>query len=119
MKQTLNEYNKPFWVGASDETLFSSKYFHEVAPSKFEIDFAEEMGCAVDVQFAFHSNLGSITVLDRMTGFGFRDTETGYRAPDGKFWLASGHFDVRNLNPETIGDAISLIKENANNCRGE
>lgn len=74
-----------------------------------------------DEQWAFHSNLGSITVLDRMTGYGggVRDIETGYRAIDGKFWLASGNFDIRSQGCATVGEAIECIKRNANNMRGE
>ena len=62
-----------------------------------------------------------ITVLDRLTGWGdgtIRDIETGFKDEAGKFWLASGDFDIRN-NPElSIDDAISLIKDNANTCVG-
>jgi hypothetical protein len=59
-----------------------------------------------------------ITVLDRMTGWGggTRDVETGYTDKDGKFWLASGGFDIRHSEAKTIGEAIALIKENANTC---
>ena len=59
-----------------------------------------------------------ITVLDRMTGWGgsIRDVETGYTDKDGKFWLASGNFDIRRLDVKTIGEAIELIKGNANTC---
>lgn len=56
-----------------------------------------------------------------MTGYGcgVRDTETGFRDTDGKFWLASGMFDIRKMNVNTFGDAVSEIKKNANNCKGE
>jgi len=67
-------------------------------------------------QLYFHSNLGSLTILDRMTGFGFRDVETGYRDPDGKFWLASGQQDVLLSSAKTIGEAIEWVKTNANTC---
>ena len=30
-----------------------------------------------DTQIALHSNLGSLTVVDRLTGYGWRDVETG------------------------------------------
>jgi hypothetical protein len=59
-----------------------------------------------------------ITVLDRMTGFGWRDIETGYRDIEGKFWLASGDFDIRDYPELTITEAIAFIKKNANNCIG-
>ena len=45
-----------------------------------------------DILFAAKTDLGRITVLDRMTGYGHRDTETGFKDADGKFWLASGQF---------------------------
>lgn len=63
----------------------------------------------------------SLTVLDRMTGFGYRDIETGLRCHGtGRFWLASGHFDIRDylhrLNSED--EVIQLVKKRANNCFG-
>lgn len=61
---------------------------------------------------------GYISVLDRMTGFGYRDIETGYRDKDGLFWLASGNFDIREYPDYTVEEAIELIKVNANNCKG-
>jgi hypothetical protein len=59
-----------------------------------------------------------ITVLDRMTGWGggIRDVETGYTDEQGKFWLASGNFDIRKKNVKTLQEAIELIKGNANTC---
>jgi len=63
------------------------------------------------------------TVLDRMTGFGWRDIETGYRdnylAPLGtpNMWIATG-FDIRDYPHVTLEEAIQLIKENADVCRG-
>jgi hypothetical protein len=72
----------------------------------------------------FYLNLGGlerITVLDRLTGCGegdIRDIETGYKDKDGKFWLASGRFDIREFPELTIEEAISKIKSNANNCIG-
>lgn len=57
-----------------------------------------------------------ITVLNRMTGFGHRDVETGYTDKNGQFWLASGGFDIRRENFSSILEAIELIKENANTC---
>lgn len=68
---------------------------------------------------------GHISILDRMTGytgmygFGLRDTETGFRDKDGKFWLASGMFDIRDYATDTIPDAIRRIKKNSNTCRGQ
>lgn len=61
-----------------------------------------------------------ITVLDRLTGFGFgiRDIETGYKDDNGKFWLVSGNFDIRDYGSITIQEAIEYIKMNANACIG-
>lgn len=60
-----------------------------------------------------------ITILDRLTGWGcgdVRDVETGYKDHDGKFWLASGNFDVTKQGCVTVDNAITLIKANANTC---
>jgi len=66
------------------------------------------------------SDGGKITVLDRMTGWGYgvRDIETGYRDKDNKFWLASGNFDIREFPGLTISEAIEKIKLYANTCLG-
>ena len=72
-----------------------------------------------DTQIALHSNLGSLTVVDRLTGYGWRDVETGYSDPDGNFWLASGNQDVTMSNAKTIGEAIEWVKERANTCIGD
>ena len=71
-----------------------------------------------DSQYAHHAEWGSFTVLDRLTGFGYRDVETGFRDPDGRFWLASGNFSIRMFPELTIKEAIAKIKENANTCQG-
>ena len=104
MQKYINDYGKECYSGVTNDSIFSADLFHVV---KSPVD---------EVQVALHTNLGSITVLNRMTGYGFRDTETGFRDPDGRFWLASGQFDIRNESPETIGDAIRMIKNNANTC---
>lgn len=111
MERVTNEHGKLVLVGATLETEFTKELFHDV-------DMGEMRELEGDTQQAMHSSLGSITVLNRMTGFGWRDTETGYRDPDGKFWLASGNFDIRDYEVKTIGDAIELIKANANSCAG-
>ncbi len=59
---------------------------------------------------------GRITVLDRMTGYGDRDIESGYKDINSKFWLASGNCDVRLNDNFTVGDAVEWIKKNANTC---
>lgn len=63
------------------------QWFTEVEPTDI---LAEDLFQVVedtyeDYQVAFHCNLGSITVLDRLTGFGWRDAETGYRSPTEDF----------------------------------
>jgi len=72
-------------------------------------------------QRVIHTNLGTITVLDRMTGYGCgaMDTETGFRDMAGNFWLATGRMDVRRAGCKTFGDAIQWIKDNANTCTGD
>ena len=69
-----------------------------------------------DSQHAHHAPWGSITVVDRMTGFGWRDVETGFCDPDEVFWLATGNFDIRDFPDLSISEAIEWIKENANTC---
>jgi len=109
MEKYTNDYGKECYRGVELLSQFRSDLFHEV-----------ECAMTEDRQWALHTNLGSITVLDRETGFDFgrRDTETGYRDPDGKFWLASGMLDVRESDAKTIGEAIEWVKRNANNCVG-
>ncbi len=65
-------------------------------------------------------NGGSITVLDRMTGFGYRDVETGYRSPCGAFWLASGREDIRRYLAEfnNEDEMAQWVMDRANNCTG-
>lgn len=87
------------------------------------LSFAEVENTEDRQQWALHTNLGSLTVLDRQTGYsyGTRDTETGFREPrenGGKFWLASGMVDVRESGAETIGEAIEYVKRHANTCVG-
>lgn len=105
MEKYINEYGKECYRYVSEDDLFDSDLFHEVQDTYSD-----------DLSWALHTNLGSITVLDRMTGFGWRDVETGFRDQLGNFWLASGRFDIRDFECKTIGCAISLIKENANTC---
>lgn len=109
MNKTTNEHGNQVWVGVQENTPFDTSMFHEVDMTPID----------EDQQWALHTNLGSLTVLDRMTGFGFRDIETGFRDNDGEFWLASGNFDVRHSGAKTIGDAIEWIKRNANTCVGK
>lgn len=106
MKKYINEHGKPCYSGIDADTEMSKLEFH-TPKYKFESDN----------QLALHTNMGSITVLDRMTGFGVRDTETGYRSPEGGFYLSSGMMDVRDQNFKTIGEAIVWIQDNANTCK--
>lgn len=108
MEKYINEYGKECYRGATPDSPFSPELFHEV-------DMSWARG---DTQVALHTNLGSLTVVDRLTGFGYRDVETGFRDLDGKFWLASGHCDVRFSNCLTLGEAIEWVKSMANICRG-
>lgn len=115
MEKYTNKLGKECWKGITADSEFSSEIFHEVPPSIY--DLADD--CDRNYQYAFHSDLGSLTVLDRLTGFGWRDIETGFRDPDGKFWLASGKLDVRASKCKTVGEAIKWVKDNANTCTGE
>jgi len=107
MKKYTNESGKPAYSEVTNSTLFDTLEFHGV-----------DMPSEDDHQVAMHTNLGSLTVLRRMTGYGFSDVETGYRDADGKFWLASGNCDVRTSNAETIGEAIEWVKRWSNTCIG-
>ena len=108
MEKYINEYGKECYSDITEETILKDMEFHNVK---------SEYGD--NIQYALHTNLGSLTVLNRMTGYGFRDTETGYRDPEGKFWLASGDLDVRESGAKTIKDAIEWVKSYANTCVGE
>lgn len=74
-----------------------------------------------DERFTHHQpDGGRITVVDRMTGFGWRDIETGYRCPSGQFWLASGNCDIRDHLGEfnSDDDMAAWVISRANNCMG-
>lgn len=107
MERFINNNGKECFRGATIDTPFDVGLFHQVLPQLDE-----------DVQFALFTDIGAITVLDRLTGYyGYvRDTETGYRDMDGKFWLASGMCDVRESGAKTLGEAIVWIKSKANTC---
>ena len=106
MVKHTNEYGKECYKGVEPGTLLADLHFHDVERH------------AEDAQMALHTNLGSFTILDRLTGFGWRDVETGFRDMEGKFWLAAGSFDVRDFGAETVQEAIDLVKDNANVCIG-
>jgi hypothetical protein len=63
---------------------------------------------------------GRISVLDRMTGFGWRDVETGYRCPSGQWFLASGGYDIRDHLHELGSDEemTQWVIDRANTCTG-
>lgn len=109
MEQYINEFGKPVWKGVSLGDAFSKELFYTVyeATAYYETS-----------QWAFHSNLGSLTVIDKNRGYGNHDMETGYRDPEGKFWLASVGQDVRLSGVATVGDAIEWVKARANTCVG-
>ncbi len=71
--------------------------------------------------FACIDGVGRLSVLDRLTGYGYgvRDTETGFRSTDGKFWLVSGMFDIRDYPDLTIEEAVAKVKQWANICTGD
>lgn len=110
MEKYTNDHGKECYRDVTGSETFNPNLMHEV-----ELPYETE-----DVSFALHTNLGSITVVDRLTGFSgyVRDTESGFRDPEGRFWLASGMLDVRESGAKTISDAIDWIKNNANNCVG-
>ena len=101
-RQTHPENGRQFWIDATVNTHFDPALFEPI-PDQF----------GTNRQWALHTDIGSLTVLDRMTGFGFRDTETGFRAPDGAWWLASGNHDVRLSGAQTLGEAIEWAKRNS------
>jgi len=108
MIKTINEFGTPYYEGVLPSTrMIDMEFTHVPETSKL---FEE------DKQIALHTNLGSLTVLDRMTGFGWRDVETGFRDTEGNFWLASGDCDVCLSGVLTIGAAIDWVKERANTC---
>ena len=105
MEKYINEWGKECYRYIEPTDRFDESLF-------VEVDHHRDG----DTQYALHTNLGSITVLNRMTGFGWRDVETGYRDPLGNFWLASCNFDIRHEKCKTFSEAIELIKANSNNC---
>lgn len=64
---------------------------------------------------------GTITVVERLTGFGWWDIETGYRSPCGGFWLASGSCDIRDeLDTfDTEEGMIQWVITRSGNCTGQ
>ena len=114
MEKYINDWGKPCYKGATEDTPLNPDDFHMP-------DNQPEDGKS----YALHTNLGSLTVLFRVTGFtgidGYplKDVETGFRDTDGKFWLASGNCDVRKSGCKTLGEAIAWVKSGANSCKPE
>ena len=75
--------------------------------------------------YVYHCEIGRFTVLERTTGFTngegneVRDTETGFRDKDDKFWLASGMMDIRQHPDLTEEQAMQWVMLHANTCIGE
>jgi hypothetical protein len=105
MEKYTNESGKECYKDVEMFTPFDGSLFHEWKHNTHD-----------EYQRILHTNLGSLTVLDRMTGFGWRDTETGFRDPEGKFWLASGGVNVIASGCKTVGEAIDYVKTHANTC---
>lgn len=76
-----------------------------------------------DILYSFNAgHFGRVTVLDRMTGYGYRDTESALRtfngysdARYGEFYLTSGEFDIRDGLPMRFSLISQMLKETANN----
>ena len=107
MEKYTNEYGKECFRGVEPHTYIDVGDFHSV-PNQLDDDS----------QWVLHTNLGSLTVVRRLTGFGWWDTETGYRDVNGKFWLASGGYDVRDSGAKTMQEMIDWVKDRANTCVG-
>lgn len=110
MDKYTNECGKECFRNVTPDDEFGKELFHRIPDRDGYTSYDN------DKQWALHTNLGSLTVLDRMTGFGYRDVESGYRDPLGNFWLASGDIDVRYSGERTIGEAIEWVKRKANTC---
>ena len=106
MEKYINDYGKPCYKGVTNDSAISLNSFHVV-------EQGEEQS-----QYALHTNMGSITILHRLTGLGWYDTESGYRDTEGEFWLASGQYDVRYAGLTTMQEHIDWIKDRANTCIG-
>ena len=86
---------------------------------KTRISGTEEDG---DRLYSAYTELGRITILSRLTGWGdgdIRDTETGYKDTHSEFWLASGGFDIRDFPELTVEEAVIFIKKSATVCVGK
>ena len=85
-----------------------------------DVEWSIDTYCEGDnILYAYNFNGQRISVVDRLTGFGWRDVETGYRDEGDNFWLASGGFDIRDYPELSREEAILKIKQNANWCKDE
>jgi hypothetical protein len=85
------------------------------------VSFSSESFIETDsIHRAYLPSGGWITVVDRLTGFGWRDIETGYRSPCGGFWLASGGYDIRDCldNFNDPEEMAQWVIDRANTCTG-
>ena len=88
-----------------------------------ELTFKETTVTDEDTIYVAFVGNQRFTVLDRMTGFGWREIETGYCAnylaplEPPNMWIATG-LDIRNYPELTLTEAVKLIKEKADVCRG-
>ena len=106
IEKYTNDSGRECYRGVTRDTPFTAGMFHNP-------DWQPEGG----EQWALHTNLGSLTVVDRVTGFGWRDVESGYRNKEGLFWLASGHVNVMYSKAGTVGEAIDYVIAMSNACR--
>lgn len=87
-----------------------------------DVEWRKETMCGgEDTIFFGKTDFGTISVLNRMTGWGdgIRDIETGFKDVNGKFWLASGMFDIREFPVLSVEQGIEKIKQCANTCTGQ
>lgn len=65
-----------------------------------------------DTLWTAHTEFGRFTVLNRMTGYGYRDTETMFLPSKGALFNLAQGFDIRNFPDLNLEDAIEEIKRN-------
>lgn len=113
MERYINERGIPVWKDVEENSPFSAEMFHNV-------DLGHNEGA--NAMRALLSNLGSITVLNRLTsiqGHVVHDEETGFREPSGRFWLATEGCNVLDSDCKTWGEAVAWVKVRANACVGK
>lgn len=95
------------------KTEITKHEVNEDSPFNPDLFQEREMSDKREKNHIFYCNLGTFTVLKRITGLGSYDTETAWRDLENNFWLAMGDFDVRFSKAKTIGEAIAWLKANA------